>query len=180
LDSLIVSSEFTADKGIFYWKKEKDKIALYNFNDDKSIKYFDIENKDSLIQIKCLAVSKSSNSIISLVNSKSMNDVYITIGKKTEKYSAKLSKGVNLFNSKNIFKSFESILGYGYLFVYNVDNEIINQLKINKDKKQLELINSIEVGEINDYFVNEYLGKTYIVYSNNSNKCLEFRLLTYE
>lgn len=180
LDSLIISYEFTNDKNIFYWKKEKDKIALYNFHGNKSTKYFVVENSDSLIQIRCLAFSKSSESIISLVNSKSMNGVYITNGQKTEKYLAQLSKGVSIFNPNNICKSFRSISGSSYLFVYNIDNEMIYQLKINKDKKQLEMINTIEIGDINDYFVNEYLGKTYIVYSNNSNKCLGFRVLTYE
>ncbi len=63
------------------------------------------------------------------------------------------------------------------IFIYNHLQRKIFQFTVDENKKMIILRKTIEDIDLNDYFVQRFNGKMYLIYSDKIKNCLTFKVL---
>lgn len=173
IDSSVVSSHIF-NNSIYYWKKVEKELTLNSYKDTTQSRIFSIT--DTTLMKSNPIFIKNNNVLLSILSQENKNVVYLLNGENINDYTIELDFDLSQMQNEQI-KFYDSFGGDKILLINdNVKNEIL-LYKFDDKKKSIVLSNSIDALESNDYFVQNFFGINYLVYSDKNNSCLTFKVL---
>jgi hypothetical protein len=179
IDSMVTNSKMISQNLIYYWQLKKNKYSFIKSTVDSKKELISLNLENDSIPKSSIIYDKSdvANSVVTIFNDGKTEKVFLVKNDKVQTYKS----NIRLFNEsqqkdKDI-KLYNKLLGPKTLMVYKPLQKRILFLEFDDKKNLLQLTNSVEAIEINDYFVNQFFGKKYLVYSDNFNNCISFRVL---
>lgn len=180
IDSSVINSSINDKNEIIYWTKRNDEFIFYKYYNENSEQLLIIAEKDSL-EYKAIINNnfRTSNSslILTVFNYGDNEKIYMRKGNNVKNYQCDTKIITDQYiTDKNLF-IYNSINFGENLFVHQQSEKKILILGIDHINKSLELIKTIEAININDYFVRQFFGNTYLIYTNASENCLSFKMV---
>ncbi len=179
IDSSAIASYITASGQIYYWKNNENQYSFNRLIEGESKNLISIIEKDSSDKPNLIIEDLSSNDdfLVTIFSSGRNEVVYLVMGDKIQTFHSQIKLvSDDQFASKNI-QFYSSAIGYKSLFVYQPPENKFLIFEFDDLHNLLVIRNTIDAVNINDYFVNNFFGKPYLVYSNNDNNCITFKVL---
>ncbi len=178
IDSSYQSIILNKSGEVLYWQNLDTNYVLNKFENGKSTKIFSFSNIDSVINSSTFIYPKNSknNSILSIIFSDEEENIFLIENSLVNKYKFNIDKDDLALQKAKIKYSF--LDNKELLFIYDKESLSFYIFAINRQNKTIEQKTIIEHINIIDYFVTNYFGKTYLVYTNSENNLITFKILS--
>lgn len=179
IDSSVIKSQIVTNSQIYYWTKNKNQ---YQFKESISgnIKLLlnIIDNDSTNKSIKIIQNRSNSNiDVVTIFSDGKKDDLYLWSDYKLKLYKSN-SKILPDDNLKNNFVQYYSpTREKKLLFVYNPVDRKMLEYNLSDEMNTVVLRKTIEGIDLDDYFINSYFNKMYLIYSDKIKNCLTFRIL---
>ncbi|MCB9219115.1 MAG: hypothetical protein H6610_06635 [Ignavibacteriales bacterium] len=179
IDSLVLNAKMNSQNQIVYWKRNERGISFIKSRNNEVKNLISINYKDNFPTQSLILndLSQKNENLITVFNDTQTEKIYLIKNDNVELYKSNIRiLGDSLATDQNI-KFYSIGLKDKYIFAYKPLHKRLLVLKLDEKKKFLQLSNSVEAVEINDYFVNQFFNKTYLVYTDNDNNCITYKIL---
>ena len=178
IDTQVVKSKILRNGEIYYWtlsgntyEFKKSVLGIPN----PLLKTISEDSVNSNILI--LPESSGKNELITMISDYSKEQIFLVNGNDTRLYKSNKKFYPNNIADNNLVKYYNLGRNNKMVFIYNQLQRKIHQFILNDKNKTIILRKSIEDIDLNDYFVQRFSGKMYLIYSDKIKNCLTFKVL---
>ena len=178
IDTQVVKTKILANGDIYYWTQN---ISAFEFK--RSL----LGNPQSLLKttsenslnpkIMILPENTGKNDLITLFSDDSKEKIFLVNGNNVQLYKSNKKLISSNSSGDNIVKYFNLGRQNRMIFIYDQLQRKIYQYTLDENNKLIILRKSIEDIDLNDYFVQRFNNKMYLIYSDKIKNCLTFKVL---
>ncbi len=179
IDSSVITSYMNAREQIYYWTHTDRTYSFNRLTLDENQSLINLFDNDLSLRATLILEDQSlSKDILITIFSSDQNEVvYLVTDDKVQTYKSQTMLIDNDLLTEQSIQFYSSTFSKKTLFIHNVTQSKINIFEFDDNKNLLTLSNTIEAVNMNDYFVSKFYDKTYLVYTNNDNNCITFKVL---
>lgn len=179
IDSSVVSAKINIRKNIIYWKRDQNQLNLYKYFNGNISKLQSVFEKNPLKYQTLILKDETDikNEFISLINNGKDEKIFLINNDKVTKYIKNSEFNIYDKTEQQSFKFYSSDFSDKILLNHQPTKSRIRMFKFNTSDNSITLFKVISSIKCNDYYVFKYFGKNYIVYSNNENNSITFRVI---
>jgi hypothetical protein len=179
IDSSVVTSYMNASEQIYYWAHNDSTYSFNRLSNGENQRLINLVDNDSSFGAALILEDQSitKDILITIFSSDQNEVVYLVTDDKVQTYKSRTMLIDNNRLTEQSMKFYSSTFAKKTLFIHNVTQSKIDIFEFDDKKNLLTLSNTIEAVNMNDYFVNKFYDKTYLVYTNNDNNCITFKVL---
>ncbi len=175
IESDVIDQIINSVNDIFYWQNSNGYLKFKNFKDSKKREFFNIkfaENEKPKVTIIDRLRKNNIESVLTILHQKSYELIILFDGKNTKQIKTKyLLFGNSPINENNFWYSQDKRKNY---ILYFKKKNKVQKFKMDFATRTIKHLADYETENIIDYFIENFGGKLYLIYTSEDN-CIKFQ-----
>lgn len=178
IDTQVVKSKILSNGEIYYWTQNSNTYEFKKsvLGNPKPLLKTSAENSINT-NILISPESSGKNELITIISDDSKEKIFLVNGNNIQLYKSNKKIISNNISDAVLVKFYSFGRQKKMIFIYNHLQSKIFQFTVDESNKMIILRKTIEEIELNDYFVQRFSGKMYLIYSDRIKNCLTFKVL---
>ena len=177
IDTQVVKSQILGSGEIYYWVR-----TANNYEFKKSV----LGNPEPILNITSNALnanililpeSNGSSNLITIIADKLSEKVFLVNDNKIQQFNSNKGNIAKNIKNEKYIKYYNFGTQQKMILSYDKPQRKVFQYLIDDKEKTIVLRKSFEDIDLNDYFVQRFNDKMHLIYSDNTNNCLTFKVL---